>query len=97
MKDTVTATEAKLRFGELLSKVCFGKQVIKIKKQKKTVAAIIPIENLEEYRKLKFHRRFETREDLLKSVNKLRESLPEPPPGSPDAVQIIREIRQTAR
>lgn len=97
MKDVVTATEAKFKFGELLSEVSFGKRWIKIKKQKKAVAALIPIEDLEEYQALKLKRKHRTRQELLESVDRLRRSLPKPPPGSPDAVQLIREIRQSAR
>ena len=97
MNDIVTATEAKFKFGELLSEVAYGKRWIKIKKQKKAVAALIPIEDLEEYQSLKLKRKHLTRQELLDRVTQFRRSLPNPPPGSPDAVQIIREIRQSAR
>ena len=97
MKDTVTATEAKFRFGELLAKVSFGKKHITIKKQAKPLAVMIPIEDYQHYLDLEENRGSLTRRELLQKTIRLRESLPEPPPGSPDAVQIIREIRQSAR
>lgn len=94
MKDTVTATEAKFRFGELLSEVSFGKNHVHIKKQNKPVAVVIPVEDYQEYRRLKDDKHHMTRQELLAKTDRLRSKQKPLPPGAPDAVQIIRELRK---
>lgn len=93
MQDEVTATEAKINFGELLSEVAHGKRHIRIKKQKKTVAVMVPLDDYEKYLLKKLQEKQPTVEEVLRRIDRRRRKMPLPPPGSPDAVQIIRELR----
>lgn len=46
LMNTVTASEARIRFAELLSIVGFGKDRVLIEKHNRPVAALVPIEEL---------------------------------------------------
>lgn len=93
----ISATQAKLRFGEILADVSFGKNHALIEKQGKPMAALIPNEAYEEYLHYKAKKEKLTRKDILDRINRWRDSLPPLPPDTPDAVQILREIRDENR
>jgi prevent-host-death family protein len=93
---TLTATNAKFRFGEMLAQVSYGKKHIKIKKQNTTVAVVIPIDAYEEYLSLKSKSKPLDIRDLWKKTVEMVSKFPKPSPRAPHAVQIIREIRQSS-
>lgn len=97
MKDEITATEAKMNFGELFAEVSVGKRHIKVKKHKKKGLVMIPLDAYEEYLLLKLQERQKTRRELVQEVRDFTKNIPPLKPGEPDAVQIIREIRDNAR
>lgn len=97
MARSVSATQAKLKFGEILADVSFGKNHVMVEKQGKQLAVIIPLEAYEEYLKFKHEEKRYSRQELWQRINEFRESLPPPPPDAPDAVQILREIRHRDR
>jgi len=93
MKSSVTATEAKQRFGQIVGKVAHGKEHIQVEKQGKPLAVMIPMDAYEEYLFLKLQRDKAKPRDLLKATEAFRKRQPKPPAGSPDSVQMIRELR----
>lgn len=97
MARVVSATQAKVRFGEILSDVSVGKNYVTIQRNGKPLATIIPQDDFEEFLRLKSSERRMSRREIIESINEWRESLPPPDPDAPDAVQIIREIRQHDR
>ena len=97
MARSVSATQAKLKFGEILADVSFGKNHVVIEKQGKPLATMIPQEAYEEYVHLKAKEEKLTRHDLIDLIAQWRDSLPPPDPDAPTAVQIIREIRDHDR
>jgi prevent-host-death family protein len=97
MARSVSATQAKLKFGEILADVSFGKNHVVIEKQGKGLAVIIPIDDYQDYQRLKNEEERFSRQEVLQQIIDFRKSLPTPPPDTPDAVQILRELRQRDR
>lgn len=97
MARNVSATQAKVKFGEILADVSFGKNHVVVEKQGKPLAVLIPQESYEEYLHLKAKEEKLTRQDLLDSVAEWRDSLPPLDPKTPSAVEILREIRDHDR
>lgn len=97
MSRSVSATQAKHKFGEILADVSFGKNPVVIEKQGKRMATLIPYEAYEEYLHYKAKAEKLTRQGVLDRINRWRDSLPPLPLDTPDAVQIIREIRDYDR
>ncbi len=94
---SVSATQAKVKFGEILSDVSVGKTHILIERQGKGIAVFMPKEDYDEYLHYKSRQEKLTRQDILDRINRWRDSLPPLPPDTPDAVQILREIRDHDR
>lgn len=93
MRSSISATDAKQKFGELFGKVAFGKEHVHVEKKGKALAVMIPKEDYEEYLRLKSQSGKPSLRDLLKETDAFRKRQPKPKPGSPDSVQIIRELR----
>lgn len=66
---TVTATEAKNRFGHVLSRVTQSGEAVIVERQGRPNAAIISIE---EYRELRAFQERQRRQDALKRLEELR-------------------------
>jgi len=93
----VSATVAKVKFGEILADVSFGKNHVVVEKQGKPLAAIIPQESYEEYLHLKAKEEKITRKDLVDRVKQWRKELPPLPSNTPDGVTLLRELRNQSR
>ncbi len=97
MSRTVTATEAKLKFGEILADVSHGKNCVVIEKQGKEVAALIPKEDYEILLRFQESEQRLSRREALRQLIEWRDRLPPPDPNAPSAVEIIRELRHGRR
>ncbi len=97
MARSVSATQAKLKFGELLADVSFGKNHVTIEKQGRPLATLIPQDEYKLYLRLLNQEKYSSREDVFESINEWRDSLPPLPPDTPDAVEILRELRHRDR
>lgn len=97
MTRNVSATQAKVNFGEILADAAHGKKHITIEKQGRPLATLLPQEDYVEYLRLKEADRATSRIDVFESINEWRESLPPLPPDTPDAVTILRELRRRDR
>jgi prevent-host-death family protein len=47
---TITLTEAKAKFSELINRIIYNKEKIYISKKGKNVAALVPLEEVEEHK-----------------------------------------------
>lgn len=92
MKHAVSATQAKLKFGEILADVAFGRRHVQIEKQGKKLAVMIPQEDYELFLKLMELDQKASRKGAFEELLEWRDALPLDP-EAPPAVKIIRELR----
>lgn len=94
---TISATQAKVKFGELLADVSVGRKHIAIEKQGKKVAVLVPKDDYDALIRLsEFDERLSRREAFQRLID-WRDSLPPPGPDAPSAVEILRELRDRDR
>ncbi len=97
MAHSISATHAKVKFGEILTDVSVGKKHVEIERQGKKIAVLLPKEDYDDLMRLREFQEPLSRRDAFQSLLDWRESLPRPSPDSPSAVEILRELRDRDR
>lgn len=97
MARTVSATQAKVKFGEILSDVAVGKGHVEIERQGKKIAVILPKEDYDDMMRMMEFQKPLSRKEAFQRLLDWRDNLPPPDPDAPGAVAILRELRDRDR
>ncbi len=95
MEKTVSATEARVHFGEILRKVAEDEQVFIVERGGQPAAAVLPLAT---YRRLKARIRSGSWQETLEQARALRERIAERRGGQPlpppeDMIEEARRLR----
>ena len=87
MIQRISAKQARNNFSELLGRVCYGRDIIIVEKQKKPMVAIIPADQLENHMKI--------RRKSFQLLEQFRSKLPDVPDQEieTDISEAITSIR----